>query len=217
MANFQDDDWNVRFNTGLPSFKLLKTVFKFVSLGRFKRANSAHALFKFQEFVTTLIKLMLNPPLQDLAYRFGIFLFTMSHIMSRWVTIRGGWSCYWIVIKRTFLMTSERIVLFVRKLWSADSAGWTGLKRPCIEWLAQRCACNNVTNLLWVTIMDIHLRPLILWPDHPQLRCTMPECFRILFGDKVAVIIDCFEVFIECPSNPLVRACTWSSYKHHKL
>ena len=29
------------------------------------------------------------------------------------------------------------------------------------------------------------------------------------------MIIDCFEVFIERPSNLLARASTWSSYKHH--
>ena len=52
-------------------------------------------------------------------------------------------------------MTSVRIVLLVRKLWSADSAGWTGLKRPCIVWLAQRRACNNTTNLLWTFILGV--------------------------------------------------------------
>ena len=67
---------------------------------------------------------------------------------------RGVWS-HWIIIERTFLMTSVRIVLLVRKLWSADSAGWTGLKRPCIEWLAQRRAYNNVTNLLWVPATEV--------------------------------------------------------------
>ena len=54
-----------------------------------------------------------------------------------------------LLIESTFLMTSVRIVLLVGKLWSADSAGWIGLKWPCIAWLAQRRACNNVTNLLW--------------------------------------------------------------------
>ena len=43
----------------------------------------------------------------------------------------------------------------------------------------------------------------------------MPECFRASFGNKVVVIIDCFEVFIERPSNLLARASTWSQYKHH--
>ena len=29
------------------------------------------------------------------------------------------------------------------------------------------------------------------------------------------VVIDCFEIFIDRPSNPLARAQTYSSYKHH--
>jgi len=43
----------------------------------------------------------------------------------------------------------------------------------------------------------------------------MPMEFRSIFGTKVAVIIDCFEVFTDRPSNLLARAQTWSSYKHH--
>ncbi|CAH3172741.1 unnamed protein product, partial [Porites lobata] len=35
------------------------------------------------------------------------------------------------------------------------------------------------------------------------------------FRKKVTVVIDCFELFIECPSNLLARAQTFSSYKHH--
>ena len=44
------------------------------------------------------------------------------------------------------------------------------------------------------------------------LHKTMPECLRASFG---AVIIDCFEIFIESSSNLQARASTWSSYKHH--
>ena len=146
-ASFRNDK-HVQFYTGLPSLELLQTVFDFV----LKESSSlqAHVLSPFQEFVAALIKLRLNPPLQDLAYRFQVSLSTMSCIV-----------------------------------------------------------------LKWVTIMDIRLRPLILWPDRQELRQTMPECFRASFSEKVAVIIDCFEVFIERPSNLLARACTWSSYKHH--
>ena len=67
-ANLQDDDRNVHFYTGLSSFELLKTVFEFVSSGIFKRTNPAqhaHVLSDFQEFVPTLMKLRLNPPLHD--------------------------------------------------------------------------------------------------------------------------------------------------------
>ena len=43
----------------------------------------------------------------------------------------------------------------------------------------------------------------------------MPQCFKYSLGNKTTVIIDCFEVFINRPSNLLARAQTWSSYKHH--
>ena len=56
---------------------------------------------------------------------------------------------------------------------------------------------------------------LILWPDCDALMKTMPACFQASFGKTVAIIIDCFEVFLERPSNLHARACTWSSYKHH--
>ena len=35
------------------------------------------------------------------------------------------------------------------------------------------------------------------------------------FWKKVAVIIDCFEIFIDKLSNLSARASTWSNYKHH--
>ena len=43
----------------------------------------------------------------------------------------------------------------------------------------------------------------------------MPVCFQYSFGKKVTVIIDCFEVFVEKPSNLLAQAQTFSNYKHH--
>ena len=66
-----------------------------------------------------------------------------------------------------------------------------------------------------LTLLDSELQPLILWPDRQSLRKTMPDCFSASFGDKVAVIMDCFECFIERPSSLLARASTWSQYKHH--
>ena len=55
---------------------------------------------------------------------------------------------------------------------------------------------------------------LIKWPDRETLRQTMPSSFRKFFK-KCAVIIDCSEVFIECPSDLLARAQVWSNYKYH--
>ena len=45
----------------------------------------------------------------------------------------------------------------------------------------------------------------------------MPMQFRKHFGKKVTIIIDCFEVFIDRPSNLLARAQTWSTYKYNKI
>ena len=42
----------------------------------------------------------------------------------------------------------------------------------------------------------------------------MPVSFQRFFK-KCCVIIDCTEVFIECPSDLLAHAQVWSNYKHH--
>ena len=62
--------------------------------------------------------------------------------------------------------------------------------------------------------MDIRLPPLIVWPDRKDLNKTMPRCFMDAFHLKITVI-DCFEIFIDRPSNSLARAQTFSNYKHH--
>ena len=63
--------------------------------------------------------------------------------------------------------------------------------------------------------MDICLSCLISWPEREDLWRTMPQCFQYSFGKKVTVIIDCFEVFIDRPTNLMARAQTFSNYKHH--
>ena len=67
----------------------------------------------------------------------------------------------------------------------------------------------------WMIVMDCTLQPFIKWPEREALWHTMPQCFQQSFGKKVTVIIDCFEIFIDRPSNLLARAQTFSSYKHH--
>ena len=57
----------------------------------------------------------------------------------------------------------------------------------------------------WMVVLDVRLAPLINWPEREDL----------WEQNKTTVIIGCFEVFINRPSNLLARAQTWSSYKHH--
>ncbi|XP_062576036.1 uncharacterized protein LOC134237904 [Saccostrea cucullata] len=80
-----------------------------------------------------------------------------------------------------------------------------------------RISSSTVSKTFLITLhaMYIKLQPLIYWPAQEERRKTMPMEFRKYFGLKVAVIIDCFELFIERPSNLEARAQTWSQYKHH--
>jgi hypothetical protein len=86
--------------------------------------------------------------------------------------------------------------------------------------LAYRCNMSiaTISRLLvkWLVAMDVRLSAAcIIWPDRDDLRKTMPLCFKRSFGNKVAVIIDCFEIFVDRPSSVLARTETWSQYKHH--
>lgn len=66
-AAFQRDDELTKFYTGLPNFQLLDAVFTLVK--GLVRHSSINALPQFQEYVVTLIRLRLNVPLRDLAFR----------------------------------------------------------------------------------------------------------------------------------------------------
>ena len=63
-------------------------------------------------------------------------------------------------------------------------------------------------------VLYARLHHLIVWPDREVLRATLPMDFR-KHCPQCAVIIDCFEIFIERPSALLARAQTYSQYKHH--
>ena len=145
---FSENDEKTKFYTGIPNFVLLTHVFNLVA--PHVKHTSTNVLSQFQEFLITLMKLKLNSPLQDLAFRFGISVSTVSRVFDK-----------------------------------------------CID------------------AMSTRLQFLIMWPATEELRKTMPLAFKRNFGDKVAVIIDCFEIFIERPSSLIARAMTWSNYKHH--
>lgn len=59
------------------------------------------------------------------------------------------------------------------------------------------------------------LKSLIMWPSREALRKTMPESFKKKYKNKVAVIVDCFEVFTERPSTLDGSSQLYSNYKHH--
>ncbi|CAN8010990.1 unnamed protein product [Ixodes pacificus] len=147
-TSFQKDKGMVPFYTGLPSFALLLGLFQLLQGS--VRHSERNSLSKFQEMIVFLVRLRLNLPLQDLAYRFQVSQSTITRIVDKWL----------------------------------DAAY---LKLP----------------------------KAVKWPGRDVLRKSMPMAFRRTFGTRVAVILDCFEVFIDRPSSLHARALTWSSYKHH--
>ena len=67
----------------------------------------------------------------------------------------------------------------------------------------------------WLDIMYLNLKQLIAWPDSDIVNQNMPHAFKNGPFEKVRCIIDCFEVFIECPVSFAARAATYSNYKKH--
>ena len=75
--------------------------------------------------------------------------------------------------------------------------------------LAYRFAISTSTTsviiLKWIDIAHHRLEVMLKWPSWDDLLATT----------KVAVIVDCFEVFCHKPKNHKAKAETFSSYKHH--
>ena len=70
------------FYTGLPTFEVLEATFNHVAPHVKRRTQS---LSLFQEMVMVLMKLRLNVPHQDLAYRFGVSMSTVSRTFAHWL------------------------------------------------------------------------------------------------------------------------------------
>ena len=68
----------------------------------------------------------------------------------------------------------------------------------------------------WLDLLYTKLSCLIFWPDRDTLLKTTPIEFQKHFK-KCAIIIDCFELFIQWPTSLPARAQTWSNYKHHSI
>ena len=73
----------------------------------------------------------------------------------------------------------------------------------CLDDLAYRFKISKSTASRifdkWIDVLNVRLGFLIVWPDRLNLIEAMPNCFKQNYGNRVAVIIDCFEVFINRP------------------
>lgn len=80
--------------------------------------------------------------------------------------------------------------------------------------------CHRTTAArIFENVIDIiycRFKKFIFWPSRDILSNNMPKCFSEIYENNVTVIIDCFEVLIEQPSNLEAAAKTWSDYKHNQ-
>ena len=81
---FRNNDKKVQFYTGLPSFDILNIVFHrivpFVN-------RKSQLLTPFEEFIMTIMKLKVNMPFEDLAYRFNVSVSTVSRTFQAWMIV----------------------------------------------------------------------------------------------------------------------------------
>ena len=80
----RDDNAKVSFYTGLPTYEVLEATFIHVSPSVKCRTEY---LSLFQEMTMVLMKLRLNVPHLDLAYRFGVSQATVSRTFAHWLFI----------------------------------------------------------------------------------------------------------------------------------
>ena len=99
------------------------------------------------------------------------------------------------------VMTLMRLRL---DLSGQDLRYWFGIHKSTVSHIFA-----SVTDVLFQ-----RLKHLIIWPDRDVLKKTLPMDYR-KHCPNCTVIIDCFETFIDRPSDLLARTQTYSSYKHH--
>ena len=83
-----------------------------------------------------------------------------------------------------------------------------------LGYIFEDISCVSRTFLLVVNVLYHRLKPLVIWPERGALRETLPLDFSKHCPNCV-VIIDCFEIFLDSPLNPLAMTQTFSYYKYH--
>ena len=83
--NLKDNDEKTALYTGLPIFLVFIQVLKLCDA--FVLPTATNSLTKFQELLLVLMRLRLNIPFQDLAYRFGISRSTACRIFDKWIEV----------------------------------------------------------------------------------------------------------------------------------
>uniref|UniRef100_A0A1Y1LPI4 DDE Tnp4 domain-containing protein n=1 Tax=Photinus pyralis TaxID=7054 RepID=A0A1Y1LPI4_PHOPY len=72
----------------------------------------------------------------------------------------------------------------------------------------------NASKMFKKTLVQVEpdLKSLIFWPSSDKIKYYLPIPFRAHYSN-VQSIIDCLEIQIQKPTEPVKQALTWSDYK----
>ena len=65
----------------------------------------------------------------------------------------------------------------------------------------------------WLNAMHKTIGKYVYWASKQEIILSKPHRYRHL--PNLRVVIDCSEIFIETPKDPVLQTSTWSDYKHH--
>jgi len=65
----------------------------------------------------------------------------------------------------------------------------------------------------WLNAMYRTIGKYVYWASKEEITASKPNRYR--HRPDLRSIIDCSEIFIETPKDPLLQTSTWSDYKHH--
>lgn len=134
--------------------------------------------------------------------------YTALHTYKVFIIIIDIIKPYVKVTTRTIFPPEEQILLTLMKL----RLNWH------FKDLAYRFGVSATTASHYfkdtIHIICSRMKGLIFWPERVVLQKTMPSCFKEAFRVKTAVIIDCFEIRCQIPSDLLSAAQSWSNYEH---
>ena len=83
-ASLKENDAMTRFYTGLPKWALFGQIFSLIS--PFITPSRTRLTLQ-DELILVLVKLRLNPPFQDLAYRWGVSVSTITRMFHKWIDV----------------------------------------------------------------------------------------------------------------------------------
>ena len=81
-----NDDNNVKYYTGLPSFEALNPLIDFVSV-RVRSCFVSGPCDVFEQITLTLMRLRLKLGIRNLGYRFGVHESTVSQYFNKWLDV----------------------------------------------------------------------------------------------------------------------------------